>query len=76
MMVKLKSRASGGIGRRTTLKMWRLRSCEFESRLAHVFPSIRPRGPVQWLDSSKAGSLRVVKAGTPKAKAAAPERAN
>lgn len=34
-MMKVTIRADGGIGRRTTLKMWRLRLCEFESRSAH-----------------------------------------
>lgn len=35
IMVKLKPGADGEIGRRTTLKMWRLRSCRFESDSAH-----------------------------------------
>lgn len=34
-MMRVIIRADGEIGRRTTLKMWRLRSCEFESRSAH-----------------------------------------
>lgn len=35
-MMKVIIWADGGIGRRTTLKMWRLRLCEFEPRSAHT----------------------------------------